>query len=79
MDEEAFYKLDMTTEMSLIIAMHIRTEMENFHVKYLSDQQMEELNRSFVKPLTALCHITLFSSKNSIENSQGQDMINFLI
>lgn len=30
--------------MALIIAMHVRNRMENFHVKYLSDKQMKELN-----------------------------------
>ncbi len=31
-------------EVSKIIAMFVRNEMEDFHVKHLSDEQMKELN-----------------------------------
>ena len=31
-------------EVAMIISMYIRNEMENFHVKHLSDEQMHELN-----------------------------------
>jgi hypothetical protein len=37
-----FNKLDLSTKASLIIAMHIRNEMEDFHCKHLSDEQMQE-------------------------------------
>jgi|ERR1700722_4122729 len=44
MDTENFEKLDSTTQISLIIAMHIRNEMESFHSAHLSDEQMKRLN-----------------------------------
>ena len=44
MEQKDFFKLDNRTQMSLIIAMHIRNEMECFHTEHLSDEQMMELN-----------------------------------
>lgn len=44
MDITDFNKLDHTVQMAIIIAMHIRNEMENYHSEYLSDEQMKELN-----------------------------------
>ncbi len=44
MDTEDFDKLDSTVQMSMVIAMHIRNEMENFHSEHLSDEQMKKLN-----------------------------------
>ncbi len=44
MNNEKFEKLDSTTQISLLIAMYIRNEMEDFHCEHLSDEQMKELN-----------------------------------
>ncbi len=46
MTKEEFYsnKLSWLQRRALFIAMHVRNEMENFHCKYLTDEQMEELN-----------------------------------
>lgn len=44
MNSEQFSKLDFRTQKSLIISMHVRNEMEDFHVENLSDKQMKELN-----------------------------------
>lgn len=34
----------LTQKIAMYIAMAIRNEMEDFHCKYLSDEQMKELN-----------------------------------
>lgn len=44
MTRQGFEKLDPITKMSLLISMYIRNEMEDFHEKHLSDEQMKELN-----------------------------------
>lgn len=44
MNPERFAKLTHRQKEALIIAMHVRNEMEDFHVKNLSDAQMKELN-----------------------------------
>lgn len=44
MKKEDFDKLNHTMQISLIMAIYIRNEMEDFHSAHLSDQQMQELN-----------------------------------
>ncbi|MDP1834667.1 MAG: hypothetical protein Q8K75_01950 [Chlamydiales bacterium] len=44
MNKQDFLKLDTITKTSLIIAMYLRNELEDFHSKHLSDSQMMELN-----------------------------------
>ena len=44
MDGQTFLNLDNTTQVSLLIAKYIRNEMEDFHCKHLTDEQMKELN-----------------------------------
>lgn len=67
--------------MTLVIAMHIRNEMENFHSHHLSDEQMKVLN-PIIRQATydILNYLKLASSD---ENSDGkivaQGFINFLI
>ena len=39
-----FSELDRTMQISLLISMGIRNEMEGFHSEHLSDSQMKELN-----------------------------------
>lgn len=44
MDTKDFQKLDPTIQISLMLAMSIRNEMEGFQAVHLSDEQMRELN-----------------------------------
>ena len=44
MKNQRFDKLEPITKMCLLISMYIRNEMEDFHCKHLSDEQMKELN-----------------------------------
>lgn len=45
MRAEEFVKLDSDQRAALIISMHVRNEMEEFHIQHLSDTQMKELNQ----------------------------------
>lgn len=36
--------LNAQQQMAMLIAMHVRNEMEDFHVAHLTDEQMRELN-----------------------------------
>jgi hypothetical protein len=44
MEQADFAKLTPRQQLTLVIAMHVRNEMESFHGKHLSDAQMKELN-----------------------------------
>ncbi len=63
MDIEDFNKLSSTVQMSLVIAMHIRNEIENFHSECLSDEQMKKLND---RPRSLICHIQGFAFMHSV-------------
>jgi hypothetical protein len=45
MNSDKFYSLSALERKSLVIAMHIRNSMEDFHVENLTDTQMKELNQ----------------------------------
>ena len=81
MNIEDFNKLDCTVQMSIVISMHIRNEMENFHSEHLSDEQMKKLN-SIIRQATydILNHLKLASNnENSDTRIVAQSVINFLI
>lgn len=44
MRRQDFSKLTPAQQITLLIAMHVRNQMEDFHVENLSDAQMEQLN-----------------------------------
>ncbi len=44
MKKEDFDQLTEEQQSALLVAMHVRNEMEEFHHKYLTDEQMAELN-----------------------------------
>lgn len=81
MDIEDFNKLDSTVRMSLVIAMHIRNEMENFHAEHLSDEQMKELNPIIRQATYDILNYLKVASND--ENKGGKivakGVINFLI
>lgn len=81
MDTEDFNKLDPTVQMSMVIAMHIRNKMENFHSAHLSDEQMRELNPIIRQAIyDALNYLKLASNDdNSDDKVAAQELINFLI
>jgi hypothetical protein len=44
-DPQRFDQLTARQQLTLLIAMHIRNSLEDFHVAHLSDAQMKELNQ----------------------------------
>lgn len=44
MRHQEFNKLTQVQQITLLIAMHVRNEMEDFHIEHLSDAQMKQLN-----------------------------------
>ncbi|MCL1986465.1 MAG: hypothetical protein FWG64_00625 [Firmicutes bacterium] len=45
MEHKDFAKLTKQQQNTLLIALHVRNSLEDFHVKNLSDAQMKELNQ----------------------------------
>ena len=81
MDSEEFKKLDPTIQMSFILAMNIRNNMENFHFEHLSDEQMNELNpiiRQAIYDILSYFNPTS-NDANNCEKIVAQDHINYLI
>ncbi len=58
MQMEQFEKLSQRQKQAMIIAMHVRNSMEEFHTKNLNDEQMRQLNpiirRAILEGLTML-------------------------
>lgn len=81
MDTEDFEKLDSTVQISLIIAMYIRNEMENFHCAHLSDEQMKELNTLMRQSIYNILRYLKLSSKtkNDAEKIHAKNVINLQI
>ncbi len=81
MDIESFKKLDPTIQMSMIIAMYIRNEMDDFHSEHLSDKQMRELNPIIRQATYNILKYLKLASSNESSNEKvvAQDIINFQI
>ncbi|MBN8564538.1 MAG: hypothetical protein J0L70_28810 [Leptolyngbya sp. UWPOB_LEPTO1] len=62
-----------TKNLAMLIAMTVRNEMEDFHCKYLSDAQMQELN-----PLIRNAIVTaLHTARNYSEDEASYEWVNF--
>ncbi len=79
MDANKFKKLDYTVQLSLIIAMYIRNEMERFHSEHLSDEQMKKLNPIIRQAVyNILRYLTLAANeKMSSKKNAAQALITF--
>ncbi len=51
MNQDDYLKLDPTQNATMMLAMHIRNNLEDFHVKHLNDKQMKELNQTIRQSL----------------------------
>ena len=81
MKTKDFNKLDPITQMSLITAMYVRNEMETFHCRHLSDEQMKELNpiiRQAIYNMLRYVNIATYS-KNIDETITAADVIEFQV
>jgi len=66
-------------ELTLLIAMHVRNEMEDFHVEHLSDSQMKELNRLIRQAIFDIVSATNQKPKTKKEKQQVDKTIQWLI
>jgi len=75
-----FCNLDNITKITLIISKYIRDEIEDFHGKYLSDEQMKELNPIIRQALFNI--LTIFDISQTPETCDyklaAQDLVNGL-
>lgn len=81
MHGENFENLDPILQISLIVAMYIRNEMEDFHSQHLSDTQMKELNPIIRQAIYDIMrYIKLASSlDNNSKKVFAEQVINFQI
>lgn len=81
MNSEGFTKLDPIIQISFIVAMNIRNNMENFHSEHLSDEQMKELNPIIRQAIYDILNYLKIASndKYSSEKIVAQGVVNFLI
>lgn len=69
MKAEVIKKLSPIQFCTLLIAMHVRNEMEDFHVDNLSDDQMKELNK--------IIRTAIFEALYTLENAdKGNEYLN---
>lgn len=73
-----FSKLSPAQQLTLLIAMHVRNEMEDFHAKYLSDAQMKELNPIIRQAIFDVVSLTNQPPKTKTDRRQAAQAINWL-
>jgi hypothetical protein len=64
-------KLNDQQYMAMYIAMVVRDAMEDFHVKYLTDSQMAELNPIIRNAI----YTALYASRESMHNSRAEKYV----
>lgn len=70
MKKDEFDNLSLPVQMSLLFAMYLRNSMENFHVQYLSDEQMKELNPIIHQAFYNMFRYVKLSSKRKSTKSK---------
>jgi hypothetical protein len=79
MRQQQFLKLSHTQQLCLLISMHIRNEMEEFHGQHLSDEQMKELNPIIRQAIFDVLDVALDDSgKTTREQAQGYAALGWL-
>lgn len=73
-----FAKLTPAQQLTLLIAMHVRNEMEDFHVANLSDTQMKELNPIIRQAIFDVVSFTNQFPKTKTARRQAAQAINWL-
>lgn len=74
-----FQKLTPTQQLTLLIAMHVRNEMEDFHVEHLSDAQMKELNPIIRQAIFDVVSFTNEQPKTEADQKQAAQAIDWLV
>lgn len=73
-----FEKLSGAQQLTLLIAMHIRNEMEDFHAEHLSDAQMKILNQIIRQAIFDVVSFTNTPPKTELAQLQARDAIQWL-
>jgi hypothetical protein len=76
---QEFNKLTQTQQVTLLIAMHVRNEMEDFHVEHLSDTQMKQLNLIIRQAIFDMVSLTNKRPETEIEQKKAAQAIDWLV
>src|SRR5882672_11236101 len=79
MRHQEFSKLTAAQQLTLLIAMHVRNEMEDFHSEHLSDAQMKQLNPIIRQAIFDVVSFTDMQPKTETEKKQAGQAIDWLI
>lgn len=78
MRHQDFARLTAAQQLALLIAMHVRNQMEDFHVEHLSDAQMKELNPIIRQAIFDVVSLTNEKPVSKIAKRQAVQAINWL-
>jgi hypothetical protein len=78
MRHQKFSKLTPTQQLTLLIAMHVRNQMEDFHADNLSDVQMKTLNPIIRQAIFDVVSFTNKEPETKTEKRQAAQAINWL-
>jgi len=79
MRHQEFSKLTTPQQITLLIAMHVRNEMEDFHVDNLSDAQMKQLNQIIRQAIFDVVILTNEEPKTRTDKEQATRVMDWLI
>lgn len=79
MRHQDFSKLTPEQQITLLIAMHVRNEMEDFHVDNLSDAQMKQLNQIIRQAVFDVVSLTNTPPKTETDKKQATQAIDWLV
>jgi hypothetical protein len=76
---QEFNKLTPAQQLTLLIAMHVRNEMEDFHVEHLSDAQMKQLNQIIRQAIFDVVSFTNEQPGTEVAKKQAAQAIDWLV
>ena len=76
---QEFNKLTQAQQITLLIAMHVRNEMEDFHVEHLSDAQMKQLNPIIRQAIFDIVSLTSKQPETEIGQKKAAQAIDWLV
>lgn len=79
MRHQDFSKLTATQQLTLLIAMHVRNEMEDFHAEHLTDAQMKQLNPIIRQAIFDVVSFTNVEPETEADKKQAAESIDWLV
>lgn len=76
---QEFNKLTQAQQITLLIAMHVRNEMEDFHVEHLSDAQMKQLNPIIRQAIFDIVSLTSKQPETEADQKKAAQAIDWLV